>query len=194
MDAIRSSSLSGDSSTGVAGSGIGSIGGDRIHRGRRRLLNLGKIRSWFNRAAGRRSLHYAFRGTRRKDFPLFLKLLLPLLYLKLADFRFDLRFEFVGSTLEFVQRFSDLARNSGQFLRPKQQEGQYKQNCCIGETHALIITEQPECGNAMGNDPLPGRPNVTLSWYEKTCSLYIWIELRQYPDGCAMRPQPGSCI
>jgi hypothetical protein len=41
-----------------------------------------------------------------------------------------------------------LARDSRQLLWPEQQQGQHKQNCGVGKTHVLMITERMQSGNA----------------------------------------------
>src|SRR5256885_1595491 len=80
-----------------------------------------------------RKWHFVF------DFLALWLLLLPFLELKLRDFRLDLRFELIRSTLEFGKCLTHLPRDAGQLLWPKKQEGQNEQNGGIGETHSPII-------------------------------------------------------
>ena len=86
----------------------------------------------------------------RQDLALLFVLLLPLLILKLADFRLDLRLELVRGTLELIQGFPDLAGNHRQLLGPKQKQRQDKQNHRVGKTHSLIIAKVLVSGNAEG--------------------------------------------
>lgn len=83
----------------------------------------------------------------RKNLPLFLVFLLPFLDFKLADFRFNLRLEFVRGPFEFVQGFADLPGDSRELFRPEQQQRQNKKKGRVGEIHGLIIKEQQDGSN-----------------------------------------------
>jgi len=72
---------------------------------------------------------------------LFLFFLLPLLILKLADFRLNLRFELVGCTSELVKRLADLPGDKRQLLRPKQKQGKNEKHHGISKAHMPIIAE-----------------------------------------------------
>src|SRR5690242_4081669 len=142
IDGIRSSSAAGGSSvlvSGIVSVGCGAyIAGDRsAFHGRWRKFR----RSCRNGPCGRR---------RRQDLALLFVLLLPLLILKLADFRLDLRLELVRGALELIQGFPDLAGNHRQLLGPEQKQRQDEQNHRIGKTHSLIIAKVLVSGNAEG--------------------------------------------
>lgn len=69
-------------------------------------------------------------------------LLRTLLHFEMRDLGIDLRPEFIGGAPQLSQKLSRLARNLRQLLRPKDNEGQYKQEDSLGETHAPIIMRE----------------------------------------------------
>ena len=71
---------------------------------------------------------------------------LPLFDVEVRDLLFDLRLEFVGRTLEFVQVLAHLARDLRQLLRPKDDEGQKEQEDRLRKTHADHHTVLEEHG------------------------------------------------
>ena len=62
----------------------------------------------------------------------------------MGDLLLDLGLELVGSALEFVEVFADLAGNLRQLLGPKDNEGQKEQEDCLGETHPVHHTVAEE--------------------------------------------------
>src|SRR5277367_638263 len=54
----------------------------------------------------------------------------------------DLRAKLVGRPAQLGQKLSRLARNLRQLLRPKDNQGQHKQEDGLGETHAPIIMRE----------------------------------------------------
>src|SRR6185312_395085 len=62
--------------------------------------------------------------------------------LQLADFIFNLRLELAAGALEFGQTFANLPSNFRQFLRPKDDQGQNKDEHHLWETeiHRVIIS------------------------------------------------------
>jgi len=75
--------------------------------------------------------------------------LLPVFHLEMSDLLLDLRFEFVGSPLEFVEILADLAGDFRQLLGPENHEGQKEQEDRLGKAHAL-------------HDTVPGREGQSL--------------------------------
>lgn len=72
---------------------------------------------------------------------MFLFFLLPLLIFKLADFRLNLRFEFIGCTSELVKRLADLPGDKRQLLWPKKKQGQNEKHHSVSKAHMPIIAE-----------------------------------------------------
>ena len=64
----------------------------------------------------------------------------------MSDFLLNLRLELVGSPLEFVQIFADLAGDLRQLLRPEYDQGQEEQEDRLGEAHAVHHTVPEEEG------------------------------------------------
>src|SRR5579871_2981423 len=58
-----------------------------------------------------------------------------LLDLEVRDLLFDLGLKLVGGTAKFVHEFADLAGDLRQFLRPKDNQGQEKEEDRLGKTH-----------------------------------------------------------
>lgn len=77
--------------------------------------------------------------------------------IKTVDLRLNLRLEFVGSTLEFVERLADLAADLRQLLGPKNDEGQEEDEDHLWETeiHEFMILPERIGGNA---------PRIALDW------------------------------
>src|SRR6266849_4193589 len=63
---------------------------------------------------------------------------------EVGNFLLDLRLELVRGAFEFVQVFTDLAGDLGEFLRPEDDESQKKQEDRLRKTHALIILPEWE--------------------------------------------------
>src|SRR6185295_18241174 len=94
----------------------------------------------------RRRLHRkrgngAYRGLRWQD--LLLGFGIPV---ELGDFAFYLGFKLIGSALEFVQGTANLPSNFRQFLGPKDQQGNQKQENHLREAqiHGLMITPESD--------------------------------------------------
>jgi hypothetical protein len=70
--------------------------------------------------------------------------------IKTVNLRLNLRLEFVGSTLEFVERLADLAADLRQLLGPKNDEGQEEDEDHLWETeiHEFMILPERIGGNA----------------------------------------------
>src|SRR5690348_7788506 len=70
--------------------------------------------------------------------------------IKTVDLRLNLRLEFVGSTLEFVERLADLAADLRQLLGPKNDQGQEEDEDHLWETeiHEFMILPERIGGNA----------------------------------------------
>src|SRR5690348_5687511 len=71
--------------------------------------------------------------------------------LQFADFVFYLRLEFAAGALKFGQAFADLPSNFRQLLRPKDDQGQNKDEHHLWETeiHGLIISLGSFVSNGM---------------------------------------------
>ncbi len=76
------------------------------------------------------------------------RFLLFFLQFELVDLGLDLRLEFIGGTLELVERFPDLARDLRQLLGAEDQEGQHEDESGVAKTHVPIIAEQLAGSNA----------------------------------------------
>src|SRR3954471_21110189 len=83
----------------------------------------------------------AYRGLRWQD--LLLGFGIPV---ELGDFAFYLGFKLIGSALEFVQGTANLPSNFRQFLGPKDQQGNQKQENHLREAqiHGLMITPESD--------------------------------------------------
>jgi hypothetical protein len=119
----------------VVGSGDGSdrlgcngwhlvLGGRLIREGRqgcRRFCTEGAARGAFRSWAGRENR-------------------LTILNLEVGYLLFDLRFKFVRRTAEFVEHLADLARDLGQLLGPKDNQGQKEEEDRLRKAHAVHHT------------------------------------------------------
>ena len=65
---------------------------------------------------------------------------------EVSDLLLDLRLEFVGGALEFVQVFANLAGDLRQLLGPKDDQGQKEQKDRLGKAHADHDTVPGEKG------------------------------------------------
>ena len=67
-----------------------------------------------------------------------------------VDLRLDLRLEFVGRALEFVERLADLATDLRQLLGPKNDQGQQEDEDHLweAEVHKFMILPERIGGNA----------------------------------------------
>lgn len=78
-------------------------------------------------------------------------LLLFLLYFQMSNLLFDLGFEFIRGATEFGEGLADVTCDLRQLLRPKDDQGENKQEDRLGETHRFIILPERERRQSRGD-------------------------------------------